>query len=125
MNAPEINLANLFRRADNMKEYPAGTALFKEGDAAEGLYVIVDGEVDILVEGNKVDTLVPGAIVGEMALLNNAPRSATAVAKTTCKAVPVGERQFLFMIQETPNFALQVMRTLSSRLRHMDHKHAK
>jgi CRP-like cAMP-binding protein len=125
MNAPEINLAHLFRRAENVKEYAAGATIFKEGDAAEGMFVIVEGDVDILVGGNPVDTLHAGAIVGEMALLNNAPRSATAVAKTACKAVPVGERQFSFMVQETPNFALHVMRVLSSRLRHMDHVHAK
>jgi CRP/FNR family transcriptional regulator, cyclic AMP receptor protein len=56
-------------------------------------------------------------IFGEMALIDAAPRSATAVAKTDVKIVPVGEKQFLFLVGRTPHFALNVMRTLARRLR--------
>jgi CRP-like cAMP-binding protein len=52
-----------------------------------------------------------------MALIDPAPRSATAVAKTDVKLVPVGEKQFLFLVSRTPHFALNVMRTLARRLR--------
>jgi CRP/FNR family transcriptional regulator, cyclic AMP receptor protein len=56
-------------------------------------------------------------LFGEMALIDAAPRSATAVAKTDAKIVPVGEKQFLFLVSRTPHFALNVMRTLARRLR--------
>jgi CRP-like cAMP-binding protein len=125
MLAPEINFADLFRKSDNTINLSPGTVLFKEGDEAkEGMYIIVEGELDIVIGGKTVDTVQGGTILGEMALLNDKPRSATAIAKTASKVVPVDERRFIFMLQQTPYFALQVMRVLSSRLRNMDHKHA-
>ena len=54
---------------------------------------------------------------GEMALIDHSPRSATAVARTDVTLVPVGEKQFLFLVSRTPHFALNVMRTLAQRLR--------
>jgi CRP-like cAMP-binding protein len=57
---------------------------------------------------------------GEMALVDQAPRSATALAKTDCTVIPINEQRFLFMVEETPFFALTVMRTLTARLRRMD-----
>jgi CRP-like cAMP-binding protein len=56
-------------------------------------------------------------IFGEMALIDGAPRSATAIAATDVKLVPVGEKQFLFLVSRTPYFALNVMRALARRLR--------
>jgi CRP/FNR family transcriptional regulator, cyclic AMP receptor protein len=57
------------------------------------------------------------AIFGEMALIDSAPRSATAVAVSDTKLVPVGEKQFLFLISHTPHFALNVLRVMARRLR--------
>ena len=125
MNVPEIDFSNLFRHADNKKVVPAGSVLFREGDPGDGLYVIVSGELDILVGEKIVDTLTSGTIVGEMALLNHAPRSATARAKTDCEIAPVDEKRFLFMVSQTPFFALQVMRVLSARLLKTDHLYAR
>jgi CRP-like cAMP-binding protein len=56
-------------------------------------------------------------IFGEMALIDDAPRSATAVAKTDVELVPISEKQFLFLVSQTPFFALKVMRVLARRLR--------
>jgi CRP-like cAMP-binding protein len=67
-----------------------------------------------------VETVGEGGIIGEMGLIDRGPRSATAIAKTDCKLVPLNEQRFTFMVQETPNFALQVMRIMADRLRRMD-----
>ena len=68
--------------------------------------------------GNRLlDTLPERSIFGEMALIDGAPRSATAIAATDVKLVPVGEKQFLFLVSRTPYFALNVMRALARRLR--------
>lgn len=64
-----------------------------------------------------LEVLGPGQIVGEMALVDHSPRSATAVARTSCKVVVVPEKRFLFLVQQTPFFALQVMRVMAERLR--------
>ena len=84
------------------------------------MYVILDGEVEVSV-GTKVLAVVgAGDVIGEMALIDSKARSATAVAKTFCRVVPVDEHRFLFMVQQTPFFSLHVMRVLANRLRLMD-----
>lgn len=110
----------LFDQETNFKACAAGQTIFKEGDAGDFLYVLKEGSVDIIVHGKKVDTLSAGDIFGEMALLEERPRVATALAVTACQLVLVDRRRFDFLVQQTPYFALQLLRIVSSRLRHMD-----
>jgi CRP-like cAMP-binding protein len=98
-------------------EYKAGDIIFKEGDPGTEFFVIQSGKVDIQLGNRLLGTLGDHDIFGEMALIDPAPRSATAIAKTDVKLVPVGEKQFLFLVSRTPHFALNVMRTLARRLR--------
>jgi CRP-like cAMP-binding protein len=55
-----------------------------------------------------------------MALIDDSPRSATVIAKTDVKLVPISRERFMFLVQNTPFFAIEVMQTLVGRLRHMD-----
>ena|SRR5262245_1940593 len=112
----------LFEHSTESKSVDAGTVIFNQGDARDVMYAVVEGQVDIVVHGKVVETVEPGGIFGEMALIGTEPRTATAIAKTNSKLVPVDERRFLFLIQQTPNFALHVMRVLSDRLRRMDER---
>lgn len=75
------------------------------------------GEVEIERDGKLVETLSAGGIFGEMALIDGSPRAATARAKTACEVAPITEKTFLFLVHETPYFAIAVMRTLADRLR--------
>lgn len=100
-----------------VKEFKAGEVIFKEGDAGSEFFVIQSGKVDVRLGNRQLGTLGDNDIFGEMALIDTAPRSATVVAATDVKIVPVGERQFLFLVSQTPHFALNVMRTLARRLR--------
>jgi CRP/FNR family transcriptional regulator, cyclic AMP receptor protein len=95
----------------------AGGIIFREGDEAHELFVIKSGRVRIQLGNRTLTELGPDSIFGEMALIDNEPRSATAVAITDAEIVPVGERQFLFLVSQTPYFALKVMRVLAQRLR--------
>jgi CRP-like cAMP-binding protein len=108
---------NLFREARDAVEYPAGRAIFEEGQAGDCMYAVVEGEVEITQGGKHLRTVPAGSIFGEMALIEHGPRSATALAKTDCKLVAINERRFSFLVQQTPFFALQVMRIMSERLR--------
>jgi CRP-like cAMP-binding protein len=109
---------NLFKNAKNTINFAAGDPIFKEGDAPEGLmYVVQSGEVTISVRGETLETIGPGSPLGELGLVDHSPRSATAVAHTDCVLVPVDEKQFNFLVQQTPGFALQIMRILAQRLR--------
>jgi CRP/FNR family transcriptional regulator, cyclic AMP receptor protein len=95
----------------------AGSIIFREGDDANELFVIKSGEVRIQLGNRALTELSADNIFGEMALIDDQPRSATAVAITDVELVPVSERQFLFMVSQTPHFALKVMRVLAQRLR--------
>ena len=95
----------------------AGSVIFREGDEARDLFVIRSGEVRIQIGNRTVTELGVDCIFGEMALIDSQPRSATAVAVTDVELVPVSEKQFLFLVAQTPYFALKVMRVLAERLR--------
>lgn len=84
------------------------------------MYIVKEGEVDVLVRGKTMESVGPGEFLGEMALIDKHPRSATAVAKTDCQLVPVDEKRFTFLVQQTPYFAIEVMRIMARRLRQMD-----
>jgi CRP/FNR family transcriptional regulator, cyclic AMP receptor protein len=103
-----------------VRSFNAGETIFKEGDPATELYVIQSGRVEIRLSNREIDTLNANSIFGEMALIDDAPRSATAIAKTDVTLVPVSEKQFLFLVSNTPFFALKVMRVLARRLRGMN-----
>jgi CRP-like cAMP-binding protein len=112
---------NLFRDKE-AQSYPAGQYIFKAGDRGETMYIVTEGEVDILEGSTVLDTIGPGSIVGELALIDDEPRCASVRAKTNCRLVPVNRHRFLFMVQETPFFGLAVMKVLADRLRKMDAK---
>ena len=97
--------------------FKAGDTIFREGDNAIDLFVIKSGQVRIQIGNKTVSELGPDAIFGEMALIDDEPRSATATAVTEVELVPVSEKQFLFLVSQTPYFALKVMRVLAQRLR--------
>jgi len=111
----------IFRNEADTLSIAAGETIFNEGDTGgQAMYVVVEGEMDLLVKGRLVEQLGPGGVLGEMALLDAVPRSATAVARTACRLVEINEKRFKFLVQQTPNFALQMMRVIAGRLRRMD-----
>jgi CRP-like cAMP-binding protein len=102
------------------RRFAAGQPIFNQGEAGSTMYVVHEGEVDLLVNGQKVEKLGPGGVLGEMGLIDAAPRSASAVARTDCKLIPVNRERFGLLVQHTPDFALQIMRVMAGRLRVMD-----
>jgi CRP/FNR family cyclic AMP-dependent transcriptional regulator len=112
-----MKLPNIFANEVVPESYPAGSVIFEEGQPRDSMYVIQTGEVELKVQGRLVETVRVDGFFGEMALLDHEPRSATAIAKTDCSLVPISEKRFLYMVEETPFFAITVMRTLSARLR--------
>ncbi len=115
-----MNPADLFRLETDTISLSPGEVIFNEGDKGDLLYVLLEGSVEIRVGEVVVETAERGAIFGEMALIDDSPRSASAIAATPCRIVSVNRRRFQFLVQQTPNFALHVMRVLADRLRRMD-----
>ena len=112
-----MDLLYLFRNSEDVEAFAAGQTIFHAGDPGAVMYVLLKGEVEISLNNKTVETLSPGEIFGELSLVDQSPRSADAIAKTDCLLVPVNERRFLFMVQETPYFAIHVMSFMAARLR--------
>ena len=120
MSNDAMDFSLLVKSGIPVRSFKPGETIFKEGDPANELYVIERGQVRIQLGNRQLDVLDEHNIFGEMALIDGAPRSATAIATTDVTLVPVSERQFLFLISQTPFFALNVMRVLARRLRAMN-----
>lgn len=115
-----MNPAELFHHETELQALPAGQVLFKQGEPGGLMYVLMSGTAEITVHNRVVETAGAGTILGEMAMIDDAPRSATVMAKSDCKVLAIERERFNFLIQQTPNFALYVMRVIAERLRRAD-----
>ena len=115
-----MNPADLFRQDNDAVQLAPGDVLFREGDKRDKMYVLLEGEVDVRLGDYVVETAKEGALIGEMALIDDSPRAANAVAKTACRLAAIDQRRFHFLIQQHPHFATHVMKELADRLRHMN-----
>ncbi len=114
-----LDLTRLFGRDRNAFVVSAGDYVFHEGDSSTEMYVVLDGQIDIVIGDKIVETVDPGGMFGEMALVGPAPRSGSAVARFEATLVPVDNRRFQYLIQQTPYFAIHVITVLADRLRRM------
>jgi len=117
-----MNLAELFHLETDLVNVPAGQSLFTTGEAGGKMFVLLAGTADVFVGGTLVESAQPGTLLGEMALIDDAPRIATVTATTDCQFVPIDERRFHFLVAQTPNFATHVMKVMVDRLRRMDER---
>ena len=115
-----MDLTELFHHETELLHVPAGEPVFREGDTGQIMYVLMAGEAEIIVGNAVVEKAKPGSMLGELALVDDEKRTATVMAVTDCKLVPIDVKRFLFLVQETPNFALHVMKVIAMRLRKMD-----
>ncbi len=98
---------------------PEGAVLMREGIGGDEMYILLEGELLITVQGKRIDYLTPGMILGEMAMVDDRPRSATATAATDCTLARFNRRQFRELIRFSPEFALTVMNIMSLRTRRL------
>lgn len=117
-----MNFAQLFEEASAVLEVPVGGTIFERDDAGDRMFVLLDGTVEIRLGNRVLETVQAGGVFGEMALIDRAPRSATAVAQTGCRLAVVDEDLYLRTVQQTPAFALEIMRVLVTRLRKADRR---
>jgi CRP-like cAMP-binding protein len=97
--------------------YEEGTVIFVEGQDASEMYVVRDGTVSLRKGGEVIKTLDPGEVFGEMALIDHAPRTATAVAGPGCRVTVIDEVSFQHLVKKVPGFALELLRLVVRRLR--------
>lgn len=97
--------------------FETGQVIFEAGEAGSEMYIVRSGSVDLKIGDTLVETVRPGGILGELALVDPAPRSATAVAGPDCSLVAIREDTFRNLVKQVPGFSLEVMRVMARRLR--------
>jgi CRP-like cAMP-binding protein len=107
----------ILRHEPDIRSFKQGETIFKEGDAADCMFAVIEGTVEIYLRGAVVEAVAPGGVFGEMALIDRQPRSATAVAATDTGIAAISEKRFLRLVELTPRFALQMMQVITERLR--------
>ena len=109
-------------RASDEVDVPAGHTLCEQGAMGREAFIIMEGTAEVRRNNKKVASLGPGACVGELALLDHGPRTATVVAATDLKLLVIGAREFAAIIDEVPPIAHKLLRTLAARIRDLDAK---
>ena len=113
-------LPNIFEANTEPLHYKAGEKIFAAGDAGDAMFVVKAGEVDLLVGSQVVETVGPEGFFGEMALIEGGDRTATAMARSDCKLIPINQKRFDYMLGEVPFFAMHILKVFSKRLRRID-----
>jgi CRP/FNR family cyclic AMP-dependent transcriptional regulator len=117
-----MGIEHVFVNAKEQRHFDAGQTVFTEGDSGREMFGLISGTVSLRYGDQAVRELAPGDTFGEMAIVGDAPRSLTAVATEDTLLAVINERTFLFLVHETPMFAIQVMRSLADRVREADHE---
>lgn len=117
----------LARVAGLMKslDMPAGERFIEQGADGDSLYIVVEGQVAIEVNGRQIAERGPGASLGEMALLTGQPRSSTCVAAGEVKVLQLNREAFHEVMSERPELAQGIIQTLARRLDELSRKVAR
>jgi CRP-like cAMP-binding protein len=108
---------NIFRNSRDARNLDPGEVLFQEGSEGDVMFAVIEGEIELTCHRRVIDVVGPGGIIGELALVDPAPRSATATARGGARVVLVDRQHFSFLVQQHPTFALQVMAVMAERIR--------
>ena len=108
---------------DQPLQVAPGQVIFGAGQTGDQMFIVRSGSVELKVGETLLETVGPGGVFGELALIDPAPRSATAVAGPGCSLVPVNEIQFHALVQKVPNLALEVMKVMARRIRKTNPTH--
>jgi CRP/FNR family transcriptional regulator, cyclic AMP receptor protein len=109
-------------KASDEINLPAGRVLCEQGTIGREAFVIVDGEAEVKRNNRKVATLGPGSYVGELALLDHGPRTATVTTTSDVTVLVLGAREFSGLLDEVPSISHKLMKALAHRIRELDAK---
>jgi CRP-like cAMP-binding protein len=101
------------------QNFPATRIIMKEGDAGKNMYILIKGKVTVSIQGKVIERVAPGGVFGEMALVDQGTRAASAVAATDCQLLTITRPDFLNLVKTKPGFAVSLLRSIAERLRHM------
>ena len=98
---------------------PLNKVIMKEGDAGVFMYIVLEGRVTVSIKGKAVEHVGPGGVFGEMALVDQSPRAATATAETDCDLLAITRKDFLELVKTNPAFGVSLLKAAADRLRSM------
>jgi CRP/FNR family transcriptional regulator, cyclic AMP receptor protein len=111
---------SLFQKEPKHLDFAAGEVIFEIGQSGSTMFGVIEGTVDLVVNGRVVETIQEGDVFGEGVLVHpSKTRASTAIAQTDCVLACLDEKRFLFAVQNTPMFAVEIMRSFSERLRRL------
>ncbi len=109
---------SILKREKDIRSIEPGQPIFTEGEPGDVMYAVVEGQVNIVRKGQVLERIGEGGIFGELALLDERPRSASAIAAgANCKVAVIDLKRFSMLVQQTPYFAVEVMRVMAERMR--------
>lgn len=117
MSEPSFDFNMLLRRGIPVKRFEAGERIFLEHDAGDAMYVVRSGAVDVISFGQVLEQVGVGGVFGEMAIIDDAPRAAAALASQPTEVAVIDKPTFLALIADEPEFALNVMKLMAERVR--------
>jgi CRP/FNR family transcriptional regulator, cyclic AMP receptor protein len=102
-------------------DLPAGRVLMTQGDHGHEMFVLVAGSADVERDGAALGKRGSGEVLGEIALLDGGPRTATVTLAEPSRLLVVGRREFGALLDEFPEIRLRVLESVAGRLRSLDH----
>ncbi len=117
-----MDFSHLFRHETDTINYAAGATILRRGECSDVMYVVIEGEAEVRLGEQVIYLAQPGTLLGELTFIDHNPGTADVVARTDCRLVAINEHRFRFLVQQTPNFALDVMKVMAERLRAMNQR---
>ncbi len=119
--SPELlaQVDNALQHATTVR-FDAGKAIMREGEAGVSMYLVMEGKVGIFIRDNEVETVNAGGTFGEMALVDQSPRTASAISKTDCVLLSVNRNALIALVKTQPVIGVAMLRSIADRLRHMN-----
>jgi CRP-like cAMP-binding protein len=115
----DIDMRKFAESAGVNVTFPAGSTVFKRGDPGNCMYVVQSGVIEMVIGEKIVEVCGPNEAIGFMSMIDQSPRSSTAVVRDDVELSVLDQRKFKFMVDEIPNFALYIMGAMARRIRGM------
>ena len=115
----DIDMRAFAKSAGATVKVSTGGIVFSKGEAGDCMYIVQSGVIDMMIGDTVIETIGPNEALGFMSMIDDKPRSSTAVAREACELSQIDPRTFRFMVDEVPNFAAYIMGVLARRIRGM------
>jgi CRP-like cAMP-binding protein len=115
----DIDMRAFAKSAGATVKIAPGGIVFTKGEMGDCMFIVQSGVIDMKIGDTVVETIGANEALGFMSMIDDKPRSSTAVAREACELSQIDGRTFRFMVDEVPNFAAYIMGVLARRIRGM------